>query len=292
MKERLAVIGIDEGFDKWLSWAESGGLIMLDQERIVAKQEQQERDIRELYSPAELAAVEETVYRRLASYGYSDAQSQHPWCAANLRGLFEQFDRTASEKAEEIMLPAVGGALTAMGFDCQWQDGPKEGTREDDDTTSLRFGQQGDDLGAFLFRAPALERQDCVGYVIAAEVKRKRADKKGVGQAMMFAGRVEKSWAQQGFTVRVIPVVISDSECYSEKPAKDYAYDNSIIHLPLRALHTLLDKQLERFCNGQSLITPPHILGALFTFREQCYFEPSVKDLLEAVDGLLASDAA
>jgi len=128
--------------------------------------------------------------------------------------------------------------------------------------------------------------------VIAAELKRKHANKKGVGQAMMFAGRLQNFWTQQGVTVRVIPVVISDSEGYSEKPAKDYAYDNSILHLPIRALHALLDKQLARFCSGQSLITPPYILGALSRFREECHFEPSVKDFLEAVDGLLASDAA
>lgn len=292
VEARLATLGIGSETDIWLGWAEAARIVKVSSWDISPREGSMCPEIVDLYSEAELSAIEQTVYRQLTSYQFDDEHSKHPWCYRELGKAFKTFDKIKPDKAEVPMLDAVGGVLMALGFQCQWRNGPREDAETQPDTTMLEFGKQGDDLGVFFLRAPLLEREDCAGYIIAAELKRKRADKKGVGQAMMFAGRLQNFWTQQGVTVRVIPVVISDSDCYSGKPGKDYAYDNSILHLPMRTLQGLLEKQGDRFCSGQSLITPPYILGALFRFREECHFEPSVEDILEAVDGLLAPDAA
>lgn len=190
------------------------------------------------------------------------------------------------------MCRVVEGAFAALGFDCQWRNGPREGTGSaHEGKTRLSFGDKGDDLGAFFLTAPALEKDNCVGYVLATELKRSNASKKAVGQAITFAGRVRKFSEERGLTVRVLPIVVSGGECYSDKLAKDYAYDNGVLHLPLRALRELLELQHQRFHSPQTLITPPHLLNVLYQFHESATFEPTTKDYLAEIKGLLASNA-
>jgi len=232
-----------------------------------------------VHRPHNSFALQEHIYRTLVFVGFLKSDSSNPQNYKAIEQLLNDFRASLPDKSERKMCELVARILSCLGFVCQFENGPRE-EREAEQAKRLEFGPQGDDLAAFTYAAEELN-----GIALATELKRSRADKNSVKQAVLFKDRIEAFYNK---SVAAIPVVISDSSGYCDRVAKEYASTSRVVHLPLSGLWALLEKQKERFESGDTLIDCFHILRCINSLIQSEYYEPTDQELLNLVQRMLS----
>jgi hypothetical protein len=232
-----------------------------------------------VHRPHNRVSLQERIYRNLVFIGFLKSDSSNPQNYKAIEQLLNDFRTSLPDKSERKMCELVARILSCFGFVCQFENGPRE-ERDAGKAKRLEFGPQGDDLAAFTYAAEELD-----GIALAAELKRSRANKNSVKQAVLFRDRIETLYNK---SVAAIPVVISDSSGYCDRVAKEYASTSRVVHLPLSGLWALLEKQKDRFESGDTLIDSFHILRCINSLIQSEYYEPTDQDLSNLVQSMLS----
>lgn len=217
--------------------------------------------------------IDLSLYVNLTLAEFASAGSHDPLSYSQLTKYYSNFKTASPNDAEKPMLEFTSRVFRILGFHSQYKNGPRKDSEPP-------LGSDGDDLMVIIPTTGQAASQHIGGLAFACELKRSHASKKAVSQSVTFTNQILEKHPD----FLVLPLVISDGDRYVDVTAQSYASTSMVVHFPLEFFKCIIDEQLKRYQDGETLLTALDFIRLVIELHSKREIEPRLSHLIQWIE--------